>query len=146
MTILVTGGTGRTGSAVAKLLHEANIPFLILSSSGKAPAPYQDKSCHFNFLDPSTFSNPFTKASETGKPTIEAIYLCIPMMVEISEKEVNAFIDFALTKSVKKFVLLSACTYQPPTRIAGAVHQYLMDLGGDVEYVILQPTWYMGRW
>ena len=142
MTILVTGGTGRTGGAVAQHLHDAGYPFLILTRSVKLPPPYEAHACRFDFLDPSTFHNPFNAA----KDSIEAVYLAVPMTVsdEIA-KPVTDFIDFARHKGVKRFVLLSSNVYKPPTRIAGAVHQYLMDCGGDLEYAIIRPTWFMGK-
>lgn len=137
MTILVTGGSGRTSSAVAKRLHAANIPFLVLSRSGTAPAPFD--ACRFDFYDESTFETPFAKASD-----IDAIYVVVPTIVsDTVDQPVNAFIDFARAKGVKRFVVLTASNYDPPTRIAGAVHQHLMDVG-DVEYAVMRPTWYMG--
>lgn len=126
---------------MASLLHKANIPFLVLTRSGTAPSPYEKHACRFDFLDPTTFEIPFTAA----KGTIDAIYLVVPMTVsdEIA-KPVTDFIDFAKAKGVKRFVLLSSNVYEPPTRIAGAVHQYLIDLGGDITYAVIRPTWFIG--
>jgi hypothetical protein len=143
MTILVTGGTGRTGGAVARRLHEANVPFLILTRSGKLPAPYEANGCRFDFLDPSTFDIPFT----TAKDTIQAIYLVVPMAISDDiAKPVNDFVDFSRRKGVRRFVLLSSNVFEPGERIVGAVHQHLLDLSDDVEYAIMRPTWYMGKY
>ena len=142
MTILVTGGTGRTGGAVAQRLHEANIPFLILTRSGNLPAPYEAQACRFDFSDPKTFDAPFTVA----KDTVQAVYIVIPMVLgDDIAKTVISFIDFSRRKGVRRFVLLSSNVYEPPTRIAGAVHQHLRDCGGDVNYAIIRPTWFMGK-
>ncbi|KAJ9603285.1 hypothetical protein H2200_012063 [Cladophialophora chaetospira] len=140
MTILVTGGTGRTGGAVARRLHEANFPYLVLTRSGTASAPYEANACRFDFLDPGTFGIPF----DTAKTPVSAIYVVVPMAVsdEIA-KPVTDFIDFAKGKGVKRFVLLSSNVYEPGTRICGAVHQHLIDLGGDVEFCAIRPTWFM---
>ena len=142
MTILVTGGTGRTGGAVAHRLHESNVPFLILTRSGNVPSPYANHACRFDFLDPTTFENPFS----TAKDTVKAIYIVVPLTLSDDiATPVIEFIDFAARKGVKRFVLLSSNTYEPPTRICGAVHQHLMDHKGDIEYAIVRPTWFMGK-
>jgi hypothetical protein len=39
MAILLTGGTGKTSSRLAKLLQDAKIPFLLTSRKGQAGAP-----------------------------------------------------------------------------------------------------------
>jgi uncharacterized protein YbjT (DUF2867 family) len=145
MTILVTGGTGRTGGAVAKLLQEAGVPFLILTRSGAAPAPYEKSSARFDFEDASTYEIPINKANENKSP-VKAVFLVISMMYsDEAHKPVMEFVDFARSKGVKRFVLLSSTVYDPPTRICGAVHQHLMDCGDGVEYAIIRPTWFMVR-
>ncbi len=39
MAILLTGGTGKTSTRLAKLLQDANIPFVLTSRKGQAGAP-----------------------------------------------------------------------------------------------------------
>jgi len=39
MAILLTGGTGKTSTRLAKILQDANIPFLLTSRKGQAGAP-----------------------------------------------------------------------------------------------------------
>jgi uncharacterized protein YbjT (DUF2867 family) len=39
MAILLTGGTGKTSTHLAKLLQDANIQFLLTSRKGQAGAP-----------------------------------------------------------------------------------------------------------
>ena len=39
MAILLTGGTGKTSTHLAKLLQDANIPFLLTSRKGQAGVP-----------------------------------------------------------------------------------------------------------
>lgn len=136
MTILLTGGAGRTSSAITQRLHQANVPFLILSRSGSAPAPFQG--CRFDWGDKSTYEIPFTQASH-----IDALYIVVPV-VPLSEtaEPINAFIDFAKAKGVPRFVLLSASNVEPGRWIMGDVHQHLASL--QVAYVALRPTWFMG--
>lgn len=136
MTILLTGGTGRTGSAIAQRLHQAKIPFLILSRSGAAPAPYEG--CRFDWADKSTFEIPFAQS-----PNVEAIYLVLSLgVIDPKAQAARDFIDFARGKGVKRFVMLSMSNADVGERVTGAVHEYLLEL--PVEYVILRPTWYMG--
>lgn len=137
MTILLTGGNGRTGSSVARRLHEAKIPFLVLSRSGSAPAPYAG--CRFDLHDKSTYAIPFTQSSE-----VKAIYIVLGLAVtDAKAQPVRDFIDFARGKGVKRFVALSMSNANLGERVTGAVHQYLTEL--PVEYVALRPTtWFMG--
>jgi len=136
MTILLTGGNGRTGSSVARRLHDAQIPFLVLSRSGSAPAPY--KACRFDWHDQSTYEIPFSQGSD-----VKAIYIVLGIaVIDDKAQPVRDFIDFALAKGVRRFVALSMSNAELGERVTGAVHQYLTEL--PVEYVVLRPTWYMG--
>ncbi|TFK41649.1 hypothetical protein BDQ12DRAFT_646188 [Crucibulum laeve] len=132
MSTLITGGTGQTGLKLAHLLHEANQPFLITSRSGAAPKPY--KSVRFDWLDSATFENPFL-----ADPTINRVYLIGPP-VDDMVTQIKPFIDLAVTKGVKRFVLLSASQLDKGDPAMGKVHEYLVDIG--VEYSILRPTWF----
>ncbi|KAF9470213.1 NAD(P)-binding protein [Pholiota conissans] len=133
MTILVTGGRGKTGIALSKLLHDANLPFLIASRSGQATAPY--KAVIFDWADPTTYENPFK-----ADPNIDRIYVVGPEGIYDALPAVKPFIDFARTKGVKRFVLLGASRLGAGDSFLGAVHQYLIDIG--VEYAVLRPTWF----
>lgn len=132
MTVLITGGTGKTGTELAKRLQAANLTFLVASRNGKAPEPF--KGVAFNWLDPTTFENPFNADS-----TIDKIYLVAPLVAsEIIN--VRKFIDLARSKGVKRFVLLSASQVEAGRLPLGEIHQYLIDIG--VEYAVLRPTWF----
>jgi festuclavine dehydrogenase len=136
MTILLTGGNGRTGSSIARRLHEAKIPFLVLSRSGSAPAPYA--ACRFDWHDKSTYEIPFSQS-----PEVKAIYLVLGLaVIDAKAQPVLDFIDFARGKGVTRFVALSMSNAELGERVTGAVHQYLTEL--PVEYVVLRPTWFMG--
>lgn len=136
MTILLTGGNGRTGSAIARRLHDAKIPFLVLSRSASAPAPYAG--CRFDWNDKSTYEIPFSQS-----PNVGAVYIVLGLaVIDAKAQAARDFIDFARSKGVKRFVALSMSNAPPGERVTGAVHQYLSEL--PVEYVALRPTWYMG--
>lgn len=135
MTILITGGNGKTGSILAKLLHQADVPFLIASRAGKAPESY--KAVAFNWLDPTTFENPFK-----ADPTIDKIYIVGPDNVYDALPHIKPFLELAVSKGVKRFVALTSTQSQPGDRPSGVIHQVLLELG--VDFTILKPTWFIG--
>lgn len=141
MAILLTGGTGKTSTRIARLLQDANIPFLLASRKGEAGAPSGMPATKFDWLDSSTFEKPFQHESLAGE-RISAIYLIAP---EVSDPvpSMTAFIDLAVKKhGVKRFVLLTGSTAEKDSVNVGKVWQHLVDIG--VEYCVLRATWFMG--
>ncbi|TFK61903.1 NAD(P)-binding protein [Pluteus cervinus] len=133
MTILITGGTGKTGAPLAQKIHDAGHSVLVASRSGSAPEHL--KGVKFDWNDPSTFENPFN-----ADPNIDKIYLiCPPVSDRLTP--MKPFIDLAVAKSVKRFVLLSATVTPPGGGFTGEVHDYLAGLEG-VEYGVLRPSWF----
>ena len=142
MAILLTVGTGKTGQHIARLLHEANIPFLVTSRKGQAGAPEGMNAARFDWLDPSTFNSPFEQDSLQSHK-ISAVYLIAPE-VEDPTEPMTTFIDNALTKhGVKRFVLMAGSNVEPGGADVGKVWQYLMDKQG-LEWTMLRATWFMG--
>ncbi|TFK62486.1 NAD(P)-binding protein [Pluteus cervinus] len=133
MTILVTGGTGKTGTSLVKKLHDAGHSVLVASRSGSAPEGI--KGVKFDWANPSTYENPFNADSN-----IDKIYL-IPLSTIDTLTAVKPFIDLAVSKGVKRFVLLSASPVGLGGPATGKVHEYLDGLEG-VEYAALRPTWF----
>ncbi|KAJ3517516.1 hypothetical protein NLJ89_g459 [Agrocybe chaxingu] len=133
MTTLITGGTGKTGSALARLLHAANLPVLIATRRGVAPEPF--KAVTFEWHNPSTFENPFKADS-----SIDRVFLVAPDDVE-PLVHMKPFIDLAVSKGVKRFVFISATQVEKGGTIYGQVHEYLVDIG--VDYTVLRPTWFI---
>ncbi|KAF8157094.1 hypothetical protein B0H34DRAFT_712106, partial [Crassisporium funariophilum] len=135
MTFFITGGTGKTGLTLARLLEEANHPVLIASRKGAAPAPF--KAVTFDWFNPATFENPFK-----ADANIDRVYLIGPPVGD-ALTHVKPFIDHAVSKGVKRFVLLSATIFEPGPGSFGTgfIHQYLLDIG--VDYVVLRPTWFI---
>ncbi|KAJ6532722.1 hypothetical protein DFH09DRAFT_1182058 [Mycena vulgaris] len=125
MTILLTGGTGKSATPLAKLLLQANHPVILATRSGKVPAPF--KGARFDWFDAATYPLLFEM-----DPSITRIYLIAPGNLDIFTP-MKAFIDFAVTKGVKRFVLMSGIAM-------GKVHQYLSTL--NVEYFVLRPSWF----
>ncbi|KAF9041649.1 hypothetical protein BJ165DRAFT_1530344 [Panaeolus papilionaceus] len=147
MTTLIIGGTGKTGLALAKLLHKASRPLLVTSRSGVAPDPFP--AVAFNWSDPSTFLNPFnyitSNSTSTTLPPIDRTYIIGPAILD-PLPVVQPFIELAVSKGVSKFVLLSASLAPPGEHFAGSVHQWFIDHGkekGVKEWVVLRPPAFM---
>ena len=136
MSILVTGGTGKTGLTLAKILLENKKSFLLASRSGTAPEPFSGKGVKFDWLDATTYENPFK-----ADPNIDRMYIINPVIDEPYEP-VTAFIDFAKAKGVKRFILLLGSPYPKGYMSHGKIWDHIADLG--VEYTVLSPTWFMG--
>ncbi|KAK0491507.1 hypothetical protein IW261DRAFT_1438106 [Armillaria novae-zelandiae] len=136
MTVLITGGKGKTASHLARLLQDGNKPFLVASRSGGDPTD-EFPSCRFDWLDATTYAIPWSKVEE-----ITSVYLVPPPVLDMLPP-MKVFIDYCLEKGVKRFVLLSASVVEPGGFAAGKVHEYLARI--DVEYCVLRPTWFMGN-
>ena len=78
MTILITGGTGKTGIKLAHLLDKTGHPIILTSRKGQVPHPF--KGVKFDWLVPSTFTNPFDV-----DPTIDRVYVVGPVGLLRSE-------------------------------------------------------------
>jgi len=133
MTVLLLGGTGKTSSRIARLLEKANIPVLLASRSGTGPAPFQ--SCHFDWFNPSTYNNPFTKVAG-----ITAVYLIPPFTLNVFTP-MKSFTELARRNGVQRFVFLSGSILSDGDLATRQFHEYLTGLG--VDYAIISPTWFM---
>jgi len=134
MTILIIGATGKTGKPLAKLLHDANYPILLTSRSGVVDKPY--RGVKFDWHDKTTHENPFN-----ADQNIDRVYLVGAQSMDM-KSFMNPFIDLAVSKGVRRFVLMSATTTPKGSPAMGEVHQYLEQRG--VDYCVLRPTWFMG--
>ncbi|PBK84982.1 NAD(P)-binding protein [Armillaria gallica] len=134
MTILLTGGTGKTAMRIARLLKEANQPVLLTSRKGVVPEPF--KGVKFDWYDPSTFENALT-----AEPDIDRIYLVAPTATSEVFPPMKPFIDLAVQKGVKRFVLLTGTTMTDGYPLMGLkVHEYLLSL--NVDYAVIRPPWF----
>ncbi|KDQ27409.1 hypothetical protein PLEOSDRAFT_1089325, partial [Pleurotus ostreatus PC15] len=137
MAILITGGTGKTGSRLARQLHEHGLTAYITSRSpGTVPAPH--KGVKFDWSDTSTFENPF-KAAADANDHIDGVYLVSPNFPDMAAVAAS-FIDLAVKHGVKRFVLLSATQLNKGDIMMGAIHEYLDKKGLD--YCVLRPSWF----
>lgn len=146
-TILITGGTGKVGSGIAKLCQSSSTPYLVASrSASSATAATTHPTVKFDWLDKTTWSNPFITA--TAASPITAVFLVAPLVFD-SSPILNDFVDLARREhAVRRFVLLGATLIGPGGPSYGGTFAYLQELAakGEVEYAVLRPTWFMDNW
>jgi len=126
-TILVTGGTGKTGRRVAKLLQQQGEKVRIASRQA-APG-----TTHFNWIDPSTF--------EAAAKGVRAIYLVAPTGVADLLLAMQPFLEHALVAGVQRFILLSSSAIEEGGPAHGQIHRFLKDHAPA--WTALRPTWFM---
>ncbi|KID68991.1 Ergot alkaloid biosynthesis protein, partial [Metarhizium brunneum ARSEF 3297] len=137
MTILLTGGRGKTASHIAALLDAANLPFAIASRSCSPDSKYRQ--LRFDWLDDTTYEN--VLSPKDGMQPISAVWLVPPPIADLAPP-VNAFINHARLKDVKRFVLLSASMLERGAPAMGQIHEHLASMEG-IHYTVLRPTWFM---
>lgn len=131
MTTLVTGGTGKTGLRLALLLDKNRHSVLLASRSGSAPGLVPLDAVEFDWLDESTYANPFSRTSESSR-SITRIYLVAPTSTTDCLPPMKAFIDYARKEhNVKRFVLLSSSALPEGGLAMGRVHAYLKEIGKE---------------
>jgi len=135
-SILLTGGTGKISSRIAPLLSSNGNTVLVASRSGTTPRISNAVGVKFDWLDPATYGNPFSHSQ------ITSIFLVAPPIMDCLPP-MRAFIDLAVEKGVRRFVLLSASVLDVGDGpMMGQVSKYLSGL--EIELTVLRPTWFMG--
>lgn len=122
--ILITGGTGKTGGALARLLDAAGKPCRIASRHAEVP---------FDWTAPDTWA-----AALEG---VEAVYLVAPMAVDDPYSRMIEFLKLAKGQGVRRFVLLSMALLPAGGPAHGQVHQWLIDNTDD--WTVLCPAAFM---
>lgn len=126
--ILVTGGTGKTGSRVVVQLRANGISPRIASRNRKAAATVR-----FQWQDPTSFKAAFHE--------IEAVYLVAPTDTFDSIGAMQPALEFARKAGVVRFILLSASSLGEGGPMMGAVHAWLR--ANTPEWAVLRPSWFM---
>ncbi|KAI9671952.1 MAG: hypothetical protein M1817_002317 [Caeruleum heppii] len=140
MAILLTGGTGKTSTRIARRLQDEKIPFVLASRRAETQAPQGMPAAKLDWDDASTYENPFTHKDLNGQ-SISAVYLVAPD-VEDPVPNMMAFIELAVKKyGVRRFVLLGGSSIEQGGPHVGQVWQRLVDMG--LQYCVLLPTWFM---
>ncbi|KAJ5836789.1 NAD(P)-binding protein [Penicillium robsamsonii] len=136
MTVLVLGGRGKTSSRLSSLLSNSGFPFVQASRSQSEGGPHRQ--CAFDWLDETTWANPFTAVYMVAPPPPP------PHQLTDMFPPMKAFIDFARTTGVRRIVLLSVSMLPRGGPSMGLVHNYLAGLEPEgVEWAVLRPSWFM---
>ncbi|MDG9669506.1 ergot alkaloid biosynthesis protein [Hahella sp. CR1] len=130
-TVLLTGGTGKTGRRIASRLASADVRVRLAARS--ITVVESCDSTLFDWSDASTF--------EAALSQVDAVYLLAPSNVSEPLEAMRPFIDLAIKNGVRRFVLLSASSLPRGGPMLGAVHQYLAE--NAPEWAVLRPSWFM---
>jgi len=125
--ILITGASGKTGSAIARDLEAAGVR---VRRAGRSAAP---GTVRFDWHDPSTFD-----AALAG---VERLYLLAPIGDNAPLDTVAPFIEKALAAGTRRFVLLSSTQIAEGGPAMGQIHAHLRRVAP--EYAVLRPSWFM---
>ncbi|WP_437958951.1 ergot alkaloid biosynthesis protein [Sorangium sp. So ce119] len=130
--VLLTGGTGTTGRAIAARLEAAGARVRVASRS--APAPREGvEHARFDWADPATH--------DAALGGVDRAYLVAPAVVEDPSTLMLPFIDRALAAGVRRLVLLSASAVPEGAPGVGVVHRALRERAP--EWTVLRPSWFM---
>jgi ergot alkaloid biosynthesis protein len=122
--VLVTGGTGKTGRRVAEQLSATGAEVRVASRGG--PHPFD-------------WSNPATWAAALDG--VSAIYLVPPPRAGDVTAAMLAFVEAAVARGVRRFVLLSGSPIPEGGLGAGLIHRWLRENAAD--WAVLRPSWFM---
>jgi uncharacterized protein YbjT (DUF2867 family) len=127
-TVLVLGGTGRTGSRIAASLTAHGVAARTASRSG---SEYR-----FDWDDPRTYAPAVTGA--------DRLYLGPPTMRIVFADRVAALLDLAVESGVQHVTLLSAHgADRAPSGIDLAAAERLVADRADITHTVLRPAWVM---
>lgn len=126
MSVLITGGTGKTGRRLAERLRARRVDFRVASRTA----------CRFDWADRTTW--------DAALEGVSALYLVPPP----GGGDPAAMIDFtrlALMRGAGRVVLLSASLLPAGGPGAGQVHAWLIDHAADwaADWAVLRPSWFM---
>ena len=127
--VLVTGGTGKTGTRLAALLDKAGVKARTASRRKGGG----DGAVAFDWEDRATW-----RAATDG---LDAAYLVAPAIAGDPGPLMIEFTKFAMNEGVRRFVLLSGSPLPAGGPGMGQVHQWLIDNG--TEWAVLRPSWFM---
>jgi uncharacterized protein YbjT (DUF2867 family) len=117
--VLVTGATGKTGRSLVSLLNKNGVPHRAASRAGET---------NFDWTRPDTW--------DAALQGVSSVYLVTPPGVEDAPARMVMFLEAAVAKGARRFVLLSMASMP-----AGLVQQWLQDNTAD--WAVLGPTVFM---
>jgi ergot alkaloid biosynthesis protein len=130
-TILVTGGTGKTGGRLIRRLAEQGWTARCASRSGKTQAGVGGVT--FDWFDP--------RGHAAALAGVQRVYLIAPVGSNNPIEVMQPFIERAIAQGVRRFVLLSSSALEEGGPAMGAVHALLHRIAP--EWAVLRPSWFM---
>lgn len=127
--VLITGGTGNTGAALAARLREAGVPLRIASRRANTDAD----SVVFDWNDADTYGPALDGA--------DRVYLVAPTGDPSPERVMVPFLRQAVDAGVRRAVLLSSSAIPDGGPALGLVHAAVREI--LPEWSVLQPSWFM---
>lgn len=127
-SVLVTGGTGKTGRRVADLLRSRGIDARVATRSPDAAGQVR-----FDWADTDSFAG--------ALDGVRAIYMVAPTGAADPLDAMRPFIDQAIEAGVARLVLLSSSMLEEGGPLMGAVHAYLK--AEALGWTALRPSWFM---
>jgi ergot alkaloid biosynthesis protein len=128
MTILVTGGSGKTGRRLSNHLTERNVAHRVASRQATG-----DGGVPFDWTDVANWPNALAD--------VTSVYMIAPA---IEGDPAPLMIDFAaqaMEQGVRRFVLLSASLLPRGGPGPGTVHDWIA--ANAPEWAVLRPSWFM---
>lgn len=122
--VLVTGATGKTGRSLVALLKAAGLSWRAASRGGE-PA--------FDWSRPDSW--------DAALEGVASVYLVAPAGVADAHARMVAFLQAAMRRGARRFVLLSMASLPAGGPGPGQVHQWLKDNSQD--WAVLGPTAFM---
>ncbi|KAF5318706.1 hypothetical protein D9619_010630 [Psilocybe cf. subviscida] len=127
---LQRGATGKIGSRLAQLLHNAGHTVVATSRTGTSPGPFEV--VKFEWFDRRTFVAAFDVDED-----IDRVFIVPPPIID-SFAHVKTFIDFAIWKGVQRFVFCTPGCADKLGDTSRDIVQYLASC--DADYVVVRPS------
>jgi uncharacterized protein YbjT (DUF2867 family) len=128
MRALVLGGTGQTGALIARGLVERGVAVRTASRNAREG-------------DHAVFDWERAETHDAALRDVDAVYLIAPAVTGDPSPLMVPFIERAVAKGVRSFVLLSASVVEEGTPGLGVVHAALRARAPG--WTVLRPSWFM---
>ena len=128
---LVIGATGKVGGYLVKQLVDEARPVKAASRSGTAPTGAEG--INFDWFDPTSH--------DAALSDVDRVFMVAPIGASDPIESMAPFIDRAVERGVKRFVLLSSSLIEEGGPAMGAVHAFLRQRAP--EWAVLRPSWFM---
>jgi uncharacterized protein YbjT (DUF2867 family) len=129
-TVLVTGGTGTTGSRVTAFLRARGVD---VRTASRHPVAGDGRHVLFDWADPGTFA-----AAVDG---VDRVFLVAPLSDTDPALAVGGFLDAAVAAGTRRVALLSSSAVTDAPTGLGALPPLVRDRVPEV--AVLRPSWFM---